>query len=200
MLTYLSSFIKDFSSKLSVFRDFLKKDVDFILEAHYQNAFDSPKSEISESPLLNHYKQDQPVYLECDASLRGLDAALPQYDGNDQLRTGTTGYSIRNSMIPHISLQSQFSRRNRSQTTDQNCKQNSHISTTASSVHVHQASGYNFTIEHPPGKDNPLADGMSRLPNPNNKTTKDLDLRVDFVSFSTEKTSELQNETTIDST
>ena len=86
MLTYLSSFIKDFSSKSSVLRDLLKKDVDFIWEAHYQNAFDSLKSEISESSLLNYYKPDQPVYLECDASLRGLGAVLLQYDDNDQLQ------------------------------------------------------------------------------------------------------------------
>ena len=86
MLTYLSSFIKDFSSKSSILRDLLKKDVDFIWEAHHQNAFDSLKSEISESSLLNYYKPDQPVYLECDASLRSLGAALLQYDDNDQLQ------------------------------------------------------------------------------------------------------------------
>ena len=86
MLTYLSSFIKDFSSKSSVLRDLLKKDVDFILEAHHQNAFDSLKSKISEPSLLNYYKPDQPVYLEYDASQSGLGAALLQYDENNQLQ------------------------------------------------------------------------------------------------------------------
>ena len=61
MLTYVSSFIKDFSSKSSVLRDLIKKDVDIIWEAHHQKAFDSLKSEISEYSLLNYYKPDQPV-------------------------------------------------------------------------------------------------------------------------------------------
>ena len=205
MLTYLSSFIKDFSSKSSVLRDLLKKDVDFIWEAHHQNAFDSLKSEISESSLLNYYKPDQPVYLECDASLRGLGAALLQYDDNDQLQPiayaskSLTPTEQRYACIERELLAIVFG------------IQRFHTYLYGRSFHVvtdHKPlieivnkpltsappllqrmliklQGYNFTIEHRPGKDNPLAGGLSRLPNPNNKTTIDLDLRVDFVSFST---------------
>jgi hypothetical protein len=45
--------------------------------------------------------------------------------------------------------------------------------------------GYNFTLTHRPGEQNQLADGLSRLPSPNNKTSIDLDLRVDHIDFST---------------
>ena len=41
--------------------------------------------------------------------------------------------------------------------------------------------GYNFTIEHRKGIDNQLADGLSRLPSPNNTCTIELYVRVDLV-------------------
>ena len=42
-----------------------------------------------------------------------------------------------------------------------------------------QLHGYNFTMTHRPGSQNQLADGLSRLPSPDNVTTIDLDLRLD---------------------
>ena len=48
--------------------------------------------------------------------------------------------------------------------------------------------GYNFKMSYQPGKDNILADSLSRLPSNHNKNTVDLDVRVDLVQFSTEKT------------
>ena len=59
--------------------------------------------------------------------------------------------------------------------------------------------GCNFTMECHPGADNQLADGLSRLPSPLNTTTIDLELPVDFVHFSSEKFSQLQQETLCDS-
>ena len=44
--------------------------------------------------------------------------------------------------------------------------------------------GYNFNIQHRPGNENQLADGLSRLPNLQNNSIIDLDLRVDNVNFS----------------
>ena len=55
--------------------------------------------------------------------------------------------------------------------------------------------GYDFTMEYHPGADNQLADGLSHLPSPLNKTTIDLDSCVDFIRFSSEKFSQLQQET-----
>ena len=55
--------------------------------------------------------------------------------------------------------------------------------------------GYNFKMSYQPGKDNILADGLSRLPSDHNRDMVDLDIRVDLVQFSTEKTQQLQETT-----
>ena len=58
--------------------------------------------------------------------------------------------------------------------------------------------GYKFKIEHCPGKQNQLADSLSRLPSPSNKQSIDLDIHVDLVQFSTAKITNLQRETLLD--
>ena len=61
-----------------------------------------------------------------------------------------------------------------------------------------QLHGYNFTMTHRPGSQNQLADGLSRLPSPDNVTTIDLDLRVDLVRFSTERLDKVRRDTSLD--
>ncbi|PIK45946.1 hypothetical protein BSL78_17195 [Apostichopus japonicus] len=78
MMTYLSSFVKDFSSKTSTLRDLLKANTEFLWEAHHQSTFNQLKQEISASSLLLYYASEEPVYLQCDASLKGLGVALLQ--------------------------------------------------------------------------------------------------------------------------
>ena len=57
---------------------------------------------------------------------------------------------------------------------------------------------YNFTMTHRPGSQNQLAEGLSRLPSPNNVTSIDLELRVDLVSFSTERLDKGRSDTSLD--
>ena len=53
-------------------------------------------------------------------------------------------------------------------------------------------------MTHRPGSQNQLADGLSRLPSPDNITTIDLDLRVDLVRFSTERLDKVRSDTSLD--
>ncbi|PIK33582.1 hypothetical protein BSL78_29605 [Apostichopus japonicus] len=86
MMTYLSSFVKDFSSKTSTLRDLLKANTEFLWEAHHQSTFNQLKQEISASSLLLYYASEEPVYLQCDASLKGLGVALLQKNGDGFLQ------------------------------------------------------------------------------------------------------------------
>ncbi|XP_072169003.1 uncharacterized protein [Diadema setosum] len=86
MMTYLSPFIKDFSTKSAELRDLLKKNADFLWEVHHQQAFESLKDEVSTTSVLQYYDTQAPVYLQCDASMCGLGAALLQRDDQQHLR------------------------------------------------------------------------------------------------------------------
>ena len=56
-----------------------------------------------------------------------------------------------------------------------------------------------MVIKYRPGKEMLLADGLSRLPNRKNKEVIDLDVKVDFVRFSTEKLNQTRQATNADS-
>ena len=54
---------------------------------------------------------------------------------------------------------------------------------------------YNMVIKYQRGKEMLLVDGLSRLPNKKNKEVIDLDLKVNFMQFSTEKLAQIRQET-----
>lgn len=54
---------------------------------------------------------------------------------------------------------------------------------------------YDMVIKYRPGKEMLLADGLSRLPNKKNKEVIDLNIKVDFVQFSTEKLTQIRQAT-----
>ena len=57
-----------------------------------------------------------------------------------------------------------------------------------------ETQGYDLTIVYHPRKEILLADGLSRLPNKNNCDPVNLDVRIEFVQFSTNKLKELREE------
>ena len=79
-IAYLSRFVKAFSTKSAVPRDLLRQDSDFVWEAHHQQVFLDLKKEVSDNSLLHYYDPRKPAYMQCDASMRGIGAALLQPD------------------------------------------------------------------------------------------------------------------------
>ena len=59
---------------------------------------------------------------------------------------------------------------------------------------------YDMVIKYRPGSEMLLADGLSRLPSKKNKEVIDLDIKVDFVQFSTEKLTQIRQATNADPT
>ena len=72
LMTYLSRFIKDFSSKNAVLSYLLHNDSEFLWEPHHQRVFKDLKCEISEKYLLHYFYPKLPIYMRCDASLQGI--------------------------------------------------------------------------------------------------------------------------------
>ena len=217
-ITYLSRFMKAFSAKSAVLRDLLRQDSDFVWETHHQQAFVNLKNEVSDSSLLHYYDPRKPAYLQCDASLRGIGAALLQPDADGELRPveyaskSLTPTEQRYACIERELLSIVFGMqrfhtylygRDFNVITDHRpllMITNKPIASAPPRLQrmLIKLHGYNFTMTHRPGSQNQLADGLSRLPSPDNVTTIDLDLRVDLVRFSTERLDQVRRDTSLD--
>ena len=78
VVTYLSRFSEDLSTKSAPLRTLLKNNVAFTWEANEQQAFEDIKALISSAPLLKYFNPDMPVEVQTDASSSGLGACLMQ--------------------------------------------------------------------------------------------------------------------------
>lgn len=213
--TYLSKFIPDFSSKTAVLRDLLGKDALFLWEKHHQEAFNDIKNAVTEQSTLHYYNPHKPVELHCDASLRGIGAALLQPDNDNTMKPiafaskSLTPTEQRYACIERELLAIVFGvqrfhtyvfGRHFDVITDHRplvMILNKPITSAPPRLQrmVISLNGYNFSIQHRPGNENLLADGLSRLPNVQNKSTIDLDIRVDNVNFSEDRITKIRRET-----
>ena len=78
VVTYLSRFSEDLSTKSDPLRALLTKDTVFIWEKKERKAFDEIIALISTAPLLKYFDPAEPVEVQVDASSHGLGASLMQ--------------------------------------------------------------------------------------------------------------------------
>lgn len=80
MLNYLRRFVPKFSDKTVLFRELLKKNVEWQwLEVH-SRAFTELKSLISNAPVLGIFDSSKPITIQADSSKDGLGCCLLQND------------------------------------------------------------------------------------------------------------------------
>ena len=84
VVTYLSRFSENLSTKSEPLRTLLKKETAFIWEANEQKAFEEIKTLISNAPLLKCFDPVETVEIHVDASSSGLGACLMQ--GNQHIQ------------------------------------------------------------------------------------------------------------------
>ncbi|CAE1261906.1 unnamed protein product [Acanthosepion pharaonis] len=209
VITYLSCFIKDFSSKTTVLHDLLHKDSDFQWEPHHQKVFRDLKSEVSETSLLHYFDPKLPIYMHCDASIRGIGASMLQPDADGNLSPVTyaskslTQTEQRYACIELLAIvfgtqrfHTYLNGHNFQVVTDH--KPLTMIINKPLIQPLIQLQGYNFRLTYNKGSDNILADGLLRLPSSGNSDPIELDVRVDTVRFSTDRIEQLRNCTTPD--
>ena len=78
VVTYLSRFSEDLSTKSEPLRTLLKKDTVFIWEQNEKKAFDEIKALISTAPLLKYFDPAEIVEVQVDAASQGLGTCLMQ--------------------------------------------------------------------------------------------------------------------------
>jgi len=218
-ITYLSRYIRDFSTKTAALRDLLNKDTEFIWETHHQKAFDQMKQEVSEKSLLRYYNPQKEVHLHCDASLQGVGAALLQPDNEGIFHPvayaskSLTPTEQRYACIERELLSIVFGvRRFHTYLFGRSF----HVITdhrplvmivdkplTAAPPRLQrmlvELQGYNFILTHRPGAQHQLADGLSRLPSQSNNSDIELNLRVDNIQFSDSIIEDIRAEIELDS-
>ena len=200
--------------------DLLKKESDFIWEAHHQQTFEKLKNEVTKASLLHYYDPCKPIYLHCDASIKGIGAALLQPAADSTLQPvayaskSLTPAEQRYACIERELLAIVFG------------TQRFHTYLYGRSFNVYSdhrplimitqkpitsapprlqrmliaLSGYNMTVIYQPGVNHQLADGLSRFPNPKNTAQVDLDMRVDFIRFTPDRIEKLRHDTLSDPT
>ena len=77
-VNYLVKFIPKLSDVTEPIRQLTRKDVPWNWSELQENAFQEMKSLVKKAPVLAYFDNEKTVHIQCDASERGLGAALLQ--------------------------------------------------------------------------------------------------------------------------
>ena len=78
VVNYLAKFLPKLSDVTEPIRQLTRKDVPWNWSASQENAFQEMKSLVKKAPVLAYFDNKKTVHIQCDASERGLGAALLQ--------------------------------------------------------------------------------------------------------------------------
>ena len=77
-VNYLVKFLLKLSDVIEPIRQLTRKDVPWNWSELQENAFQEMKSLVKKAPVLAYFDNEKTVHIQCDASERGLGAALLQ--------------------------------------------------------------------------------------------------------------------------
>ena len=210
IVTYMGPFIPNLSKSTASLRDLLKKDIDFQWSDAHQNVFEKVKAAICAETTLAYFDRDKDTVIQVDASGRGLGAVLLQegrpiaYASKSLTDTEKRYANIERELLAVVFGAERFRTYvyGKPFVIESDHKPLEMIqlkNLTAAPPRLQRMllriQHYNVTIKYRPGKELLLADGLSRLPNPQEKDEIDLDVMVSTVLFSNAKIDELRNET-----
>ena len=200
MMTYLVTFIPNFSEESQPLRDLLKKNVPFEMSEDHLHCFQKLKIANSVKSCVKYFDPTKATTLEVDSSTKGLGAAILQ-DGQPvafasrALNSAQSNYpNIDREMLAVVFGINRFHTylygRPFRVITDQKplemiSKKPLLRAPPRLQGMLQKIQGYDFTIEYRQGKTITLADTLSRLPNPKDKGAVELDLRVDGIEMTT---------------
>ena len=88
MVNYLHKFAPNISTIAAPLRDLIKDNTSFIWESQQDQCLSRMKDMIATAPVLRYFDPAKEVVLQCDASERGLGAAISKMGSHWHLRQG----------------------------------------------------------------------------------------------------------------
>ncbi|KAE9101001.1 hypothetical protein PF010_g14600 [Phytophthora fragariae] len=180
---YLHKYTKDYTGLIQPLSSLLKKDATWSWRPEHQAAFDSVKKSLASAPILMLPDDSKPFHVECDASDLAIGCALMQFDDEGrervvsyqsrQMKPAERNYPVHDKEL--LAMRYALIKFRvyllGGQTFDVYTDHAS-LRTAMKSPHLSQRMArwlsfiaeYNFVVHYKPGKNNILADALSRRP------------------------------------
>ena len=179
MVNYVGKFIPNLSTILKPLHDLMKKDVTWTWSDSQSTAFESVKNLITSAPTLAYYNPHKNLVLENDACEYGLGSALLQdgkpvaFASRSLSETEQRYAPIEKEMLAVVYGLEKFHHYTYGRQIDVVTDHMPLVSIVAKPLSrapkrlqgfLLRAQQYNYTLRHKPGKENSLADALSRSP------------------------------------
>ena len=210
IITYMAPFIPRLSDLTANLQELLRKDTDYDWNNSHQKSLQEINDLICKEMLLHDRKKS---VIHVDASSRGLGAALIQegkpiaFATKSPTETEQRYANIERELVAVVFGCERFRTyiygcafevESDNKSLEMICPKNLTAAPPRLQRILLRLQEYDMVIKYRPGKEMLQADGLSRLPNNNKKEVIDLDVKVDFVQFSTEKLTRIRRVTNAD--
>ena len=215
MITYLAPYIPKLSDHTAPLRKLLCKDSEFQWHHEQQSAFESLKHLICSADNLAYFDPSNPAVLQADASQEALGVALTQegrpiaFASKSLTDTEKRYANIERELLACVFGALRFhtylyGKPFLIESDHRPLEMISRKNLTAAPARLQRMllrlQRYDYQITYKPGKEMTLPDSLSRLPKGGQDAEIDLNVKVCFVQFSTQKLNELREATITDPT
>ncbi|GMF50579.1 unnamed protein product [Phytophthora fragariaefolia] len=183
LANYLHKYSANYAEMARLLTNLLKKDALWSWTSETEQAFEAIKNSLQSAPILALPDEDRPFSVVCDASDFAIGCALLQVDAEDrervvsfqsrQLKAAEKNYPVHDKELLAMKYALvKFREHLLGQKPFVIYTDHASLRTATSSPHLSQRmtrwlsffAEYNFTVEYKPGKQNVLADALSRRP------------------------------------
>ncbi|KAE8876468.1 hypothetical protein PF003_g39389 [Phytophthora fragariae] len=183
LANYLHKYTKDYAGLIQPLSSLLKKDATWLWRPEHQAAFDSVKKSLASAPILMLPDDSKPFHVVCDASDFAIGCALMQFDDEGrervvsyqsrQMKPAERNYPVHDKELLAMRYALiKFRVYLLGEQTFAVYTDHASLRTAMKSPHLSQRMArwlsffaeYNFVVHYKPGKNNILADALSRRP------------------------------------
>lgn len=210
MVTYLSPFISNLSELTSPLRTLLQADADFQWHHEHQTAFQAIKNQICSAATLSYFDPSIDTVIQVDASQKSLGAALMQKNrpiayASKSLSPAESRYAnIERELLACVFGAERFHTyvygkpfliESDHRPLEMISKKNLTAAPARLQRMLLRLQNYDYTIKYVPGPQMTLPDSLSRLPKTSVDSEIDLNVKVCHVQFSSQRITQLRDET-----